>query len=381
MSGEIQRYKASPAGHHYFDLVEKGDGDKIVGVLSAVIWKGEFLRLRAALARAGAKLADGQRVRCRVSVDFYPPGGRLQVQVREIDPNFTLGDLARRRAETLAALAAAGLLERNKGLAFPELPLVVGLVTSEGSAAYHDFLATLRESGFGFRVVFVHSAVQGPEAEASLPGALALAAAAGCGAVVLIRGGGAKSDLAVFDSRAVAEAVANLSLPVLTGLGHEIDESVADLAAFRSFKTPTKVAEFLVAALADAEAGVERAADRLLREARRALAEAAARVGRAESRAVAARRRLERAGSALATLAEALRRAADYRLKSAGLKLDGWARLLAGLQPTRVLARGYSLTRDETGQLLRDAGAVARGSRITTQLALGRLTSRVEEAE
>ena len=359
--------------------MEKGDGDKIVGVLSAVVWKGEYLRLRAALERAGAKLADGQRVRCRVSVDFYPPGGRLQVQVREIDPNFTLGDLARRRAETLAALAAAGLLERNKGLAFPDLPLCIGLVTSEGSAAYHDFLATLRESGFGFRVFFVHSAVQGPEAEASLPGALAFAASAGCEAIVLIRGGGSKSDLAVFDSRAVAEAVANAALPVLTGLGHEIDESVADLAAFRSFKTPTKVAEFLVAALADAEATIERARDGLVREARRAVAEATARVGRAESRAVAARRRLERAGRALATLAEALRRAADYRLKSVALRLDGWARLVEGLKPAKTLARGFSVTRDAAGAVVRDAAAVAIGAALRTELARGSLSSQVTE--
>lgn len=380
MAGEIQRYKASPAGHHYFDLVEKGEGDKIVGVLSAVVWKGEYLRLRAALDRAGAKLADGQKVRCRVSVDFYPPGGRLQVQVREIDPNFTLGELARRREETIAALAAAGLFERNKELALPALPLSLGLVTSQGSAAYHDFLATLRESGYGFRVLFVHSAVQGPEAEASIPSALALAASAGCEALVLIRGGGSKSDLAAFDSRAVAEAVATAPLPVLTGLGHEIDESVSDLAAFRSFKTPTKVAEFLVAVMTGAEQAAERVGDRIAREARRTLAEATGRLARAERRAAAGRQRLQRAGARLGALAEALKRAADYRLKSATLKLDGWARLASGWSPARVLARGYSLTRDASGRVVRDAGTVAAGSRITTELSIGRLASRVEES-
>ncbi|MEZ5314145.1 MAG: exodeoxyribonuclease VII large subunit [Thermoanaerobaculia bacterium] len=353
VAGEIQRYKASASGHHYFDLVEKGDGDRIVGVLSAVVWKGEFLRLRAALDRAGAKLADGQKVRCRVAVDFYPPGGRLQVQVREVDPNFTLGELARRREETIRALAEGGLLERNKELPFPEIPLRIGLVTSQGSAAYHDFLATLAESGYGFRVLFVHAAVQGAEAERNVPSAIELAAAAGAEALVLIRGGGSKGDLAAFDSRAVAEAVGRAPLPVLTGLGHEIDESVADLAAHQSFKTPTKVAEFLVATVTAAEESTARLSDRLLREARRNLAEAANRLGRAERRASTARQRLQRAGARLATLAEALKRAADYRLKSAALKLDGWARLLTGFQPARVLARGYSLTRDASGAVLR----------------------------
>lgn len=379
VAGEVQRYKPSASGHHYFDLVEKGEGDKIVGALSAVVWKGEYLRLRAALDRAGARLADGQRVRCRVAVDFYPPGGRLQVQVKEIDPNFTLGDLARRREETIRALAAAGLLERNKRLAFPAIPLSLGLVTSQGSAAYHDFLATLRESGYGFRVLFVHSAVQGPEAEVGVPSAIAFAAASGCEIVVLIRGGGSKSDLAAFDSRAVAEAVATASLPVLTGLGHEIDESVADLAAQRSFKTPTKVAEFLVATVAAAEQSAEQLADRIGRESRRLLAEAAGRLARAERRATAGRQRLQRAGARLGALAEGLKRATDYRLKSATLKLDGWARLLSGFRPARVLARGYSLTRDASGKVIRDAAQVAAGNRITTELAIGRIASRVEE--
>jgi exodeoxyribonuclease VII large subunit/exodeoxyribonuclease VII small subunit len=262
-------------------------------------------------------IADGLRIRCRVSVDFYPPGGRLQVQIREIDPTFTLGDLARRRAETLAALAEAGLMERNKALELPPLPFSIALVTSVGSAAYHDFLATLAESGYGFRVLAVHSAVQGAEAERSLPGALALAAASACDCVVLIRGGGAKSDLAVFDSQAVAEAVARATKPVLTGLGHEIDEAVADLVAWRSFKTPTKVAEELVARIANAETAVVRLRDQLARQARLTVAEAEGRLARAERRAVAARTRLTQVGLRLATLAEGLRRVARHRLRVA----------------------------------------------------------------
>ncbi|MEO7795391.1 MAG: exodeoxyribonuclease VII large subunit [Thermoanaerobaculia bacterium] len=379
VAGEIQRYKASPAGHHYFDLVEKGEGDKIVGVLSAVVWKGEYLRLRAALDRAGARLVDGQRVRCRVSVDFYPPGGRLQVQVREIDPNFTLGDLARRREETIAALAESGLLELNKALPLPPIVLDIGLVTSGGSAAYHDFLATLAESGYGFRILFVHSAVQGPEAEVSLPSALRFAAAAGCDLVALIRGGGSKSDLAVFDSRAVAEAVARSPLPVWTGLGHEIDESVADLAAHRSFKTPTKVAEELVARIANADLAIARLREQMTRQARLSVAEAGGRLARAERRAVAARTRLAQVGLRLATLAEGLRRVARHRLRAAEQQIAGWSRLVAELAPSRTLRRGFSITRDAAGTVLRDPAAVAAGTTIESELAGGRLTSRVEE--
>ncbi len=382
MVGEVQRLRPSAAGHQYFDLVEKGEGaarDQIVGVVSAVIWKGEYLRLRPVLERAGERLADGLRIRCRVSVDFYPPGGRLQVQIREIDPTFTLGDLAQRRLETLAALAEAGLMERNKALELPPLPLAIALVTSAGSAAYHDFLATLRESGYAFRVLTVHSAVQGAEAERSLPGALALAAASVCDCVVLIRGGGAKSDLAVFDSQAVAEAVARAAKPVLTGLGHEIDEAVADLVAWRSFKTPTKVAEELVSRIANAEIAMARLREQLARQAKLTLAEADGRLARAERRAVAARARLAQAGLRLAALAEGLRRVARHRLRSAEQEVGAWTRLVAELSPARTLRRGFSITRDAAGAVLRDPAAVAAGSAIETELAGGLLHSRVEE--
>lgn len=422
--GEIQRFKAHPSGHQYFELVEKGDRDAIVGKLDAVIWRGDYARLRAALERAGERLADGLKIRCLAAVDFYPPHGKLQLHVKEIDPAFTLGDLARRRQETIAALAAAGLLERNKSLELPPLPLAIALISSQGSAAYHDFLATLRESGYGFRVLFIHSPVQGAEAEPALVSALALAGASDCDLIALVRGGGAKSDLAVFDSRAVAEAVARAAKPVLTGLGHEIDESVADLVAHRAFKTPTKVAEHLVAMLAGAELAGDRARERLIRQARLVLAEATTRLARAERRAGAARARLDRLATRLAGLAVALGRAVAGRLRRAESerrrlggqlarqaprtlargrrrpgelaerlvggargrlaaidgRLAGWRRLVDGLLPERTLARGYSVTRTTDGRVLRDPATVASGERIESELALGKLVSRVEEA-
>jgi exodeoxyribonuclease VII large subunit len=271
------------------------------------------------------------------------------------------------------------LMEKNRGLELPPLPFAIALVTSVGSAAYHDFLATLRESGYAFRVLAVHSAVQGADAERTLPGALALAAASACDCVVLIRGGGAKSDLAVFDSQAVAEAVAGASKPVLTGLGHEIDEAVADLVAWRSFKTPTKVAEELVARIATAELAVARLRDQMARRARLAVAEADGRLARAERRTVALRSRLTLANLRLATLAEGLRRVARHRLRAADAQLQSWTRLVAELAPARTLRRGFSLTRDAAGKVLRDPAAVAPGAPIETELAGGFLYSRIEE--
>jgi len=421
--GELQRLAARPNGHRYFELVEKGDGDAVVGKLDAVIWKGDFQRIAVALTRHGQALREGVAIRCRVAIDFYPPHGRLQLHVKEIDPVFTLGELARRRQETLDELTRRGLLDANRALPLATLPLNVALITSQGSAAYHDFLATLRESGFGFRVTLLHTAVQGIEAERAVASALAAAASLPVDCAVLVRGGGSKSDLAAFDSRSIALALASSTVPVLTGLGHEIDLSVADRVAHQSFKTPTKVAEFLVARLEGAGLAVERLADRLLRSARLPLSEARRRLVDSERRLVGARGRLAEAAVRLDELSRALLRSARRAVRAAGKKrgelgrrlsraaprlldrgrrelsvtawrvvgasrgqldrerarLEGRERLIAGLAPQRTLARGFSVTRLEGGAIVRDPADVPPGSRLETTLSRGTIHSRVED--
>ncbi|MDX2000265.1 MAG: exodeoxyribonuclease VII large subunit [Thermoanaerobaculia bacterium] len=423
LTGEVQRLKASPRGHVYFELVEKGHGDEVVAKLDAVVWKTDAERIRRALVAAGQNFADGHQIRCRASVDFYGPSGRLQIVVRDIDTHFGLGELARRREETLAALAGAGLLDRNRGLEFPDVPTRIALVTSADSAAYHDFLATLRESGFRFEVLFLHAAVQGRGAEEELASALAGLGGLGLDCAVVIRGGGARTDLAVFDSRRVAEAVARAPLPVLAGLGHEIDLSIVDRVAHTSVKTPTKAAEFLVAKLeaadlasralagALARAAVDRLLDaqtriesatrgvalgreRIRRAADRidGLSAALARTGRlrlAASRAtladrarrllIAPMRRLDRLRGQPEQRLERITAAARARLRQAETGLLGFERLIAGLSPARTLERGFSITRGPSGRALRHPGEAAPGEAITTQLAGGTLVSRVEE--
>jgi len=420
--GEAQRLRPSRNGHLYFELVEKGAGDQIVGKLEAVIWRTDLQRLRREMAKTGQELGEGMTVRCLAAVDFFPPGGRLQITVREIDPLFTLGLLARRRQETLDGLAAAGLLERNRALPLPQVPLRVGLVTSRDSAAFHDFLTCLRDSGYQFEVLLVHASVQGAAAEREVASALAAAAALGVDCVVLVRGGGAKSDLAAFDSRKIAEAIARLRVPVLTGLGHEIDRSVADLVAHAAFKTPTMVAEFLVRRVEETDrrlgdVGRRLAASALARlvadrEAvgafRERLLDAADRVAEERGRLVEAARliavlgghglargrdRLRRiaAGVSVASprcvrrrakervaLGERMVRAARAELRRVEERRAGLARVAEGLAPERVLARGFSVTRAMGGELLRHPGQVAPGARIVTRLAGGTLASRVE---
>lgn len=423
VAGEVQRFRASPRGHLYFELVEKGLRDEIVGKLEGVIWKTDWQRVQRLLAASGQKLADGVTLRCRGGLDFYAPGGRLQLVVREIDPVFTLGLLEQRRQETLQALAAAGLVERNKSLELPDVPLRIALITSHESAAYHDFLSCLRESGYGFRVVFFHASVQGKEAEREVVSALRALAGLPVDCAVLIRGGGSRTDLAAFDSRAIAEAVALAPLPVLTGLGHETDQSIADLVAHTSLKTPTKVAEQLIETVRRREREVADLRRAILREAVEPLHRGQAELGRAAQRVErvlvrltslghrldemsrtfgrlgrstlrraeekgtvaqirigeAAGRRLERADRDRRHLGERIAGTARGRCREALARLDGTARLAAQLGPEKTLARGFSITRDGAGRVVRHPDQVRPGDRLRTRIAGGELVSRVEE--
>lgn len=422
VAGELQRLRPSAAGHVYFELVEKGEGDRIVGRLDAVIWRSDYRRISRALGDCDQVLAEGQEIRCRGNLDFYPAGGRLQVVVREVDPVFTLGLLARRRQVVVAELRRSGLFDRNKSLALAEIPLRIGLVTSAESAAYHDFLSSLRDSGYGFQVSVASASVQGPRAAVEVSRALrSLWRRGSLDCLALVRGGGSRSDLAAFDSEEVAEAVCTSALPVLTGLGHEIDQAVADLVAHRAFKTPTSTAEFLVLRVAEAEqrlktarsalsrsagkpiergwrsltdaqrglrgagVGVARLSDRLDSFRRRAIA--AGRVGVAD-----ARRRLLRAGSRLAPIGplriERARYAASLvsrrlvdlsmsRNRETRARIAALDRLLRELSPQRTLQRGFTITRDAGGRAIRSAAEVEVNQAVTTQLAEGTLTSRI----
>lgn len=430
VAGEVGRVSEHrQSGHVYFELVEKGESDQIVGKLEAVIWRSDYLKVKRLLAASDQRLVEGVQIRCRASLDLYAPTGRLKVCVREVDPNFSLGLLERRRRETLAALGAAGLLERNRALAFPELPLSIALITSHGSAAYHDFLSGLAESGYGFRVLFVHAAVQGREAEREVVSAIAAlatpATAARIDCVVLIRGGGSRSDLAVFDSRAIAEAIARAPFPVVTGLGHEIDRSIADLVAHTALKTPSKVAEFLVERVARLDFAVMEVEKALRREALAPLRRGREALGRAERGVSLARHRLTAAGSRIdeharalarlgrSVLRQALRRREEVRgglsaaaprrlargerarvalgdrlagtarahLRTTRAMISGVERLAAQLDPQRTLERGFSITRDPAGRLLREPRQVGAGDLIKTRLAGGNLGSRVEIIE
>ena len=377
--GEIQRFTRSRAGHCYLELVERDPHRREPrAVAAAILWSSRRAQVEQALGRVGVELADDLSVRVKVRVTFYESSGKVQLEVLDVDPAFTAGDMALAREQVRRALRAAGLFDANRRLAFPLVPLRVALVTSAGSAAYHDFTQELRASGFAFVVELFDTRVSGPGAADRLA-ATVRGAGAGGDVMVIVRGGGARSELTVFDSEVVAFAVASAPVPVWVGVGHEIDRSICDEVAQRCFKTPTATAQGLVECVRDYVGSLDLLQHRLGTGIRNRLAGMEVNLDRQLARlrggamALAGRRSADVDRSALAVAAAPRR-----RLAMAEAKLEGVAAQVRALDPARVLARGFSITRDAGGAVVRDGAALVRGDRLTTELAAGRVASVVE---
>jgi exodeoxyribonuclease VII large subunit len=274
--GEISGFNKNAQKQNiiFFQLVERTTSGTTPPSVSAVLYPEDRRLLELRLRQQGNpfQIEDEISVRVLVQVDLYVQGGRYQVVVKDVDPLYTLGEVARRREEIVRKLTAEGIVERNRSLPFPNLPLRVGVVTSLGSDASFDVLHTFRESGFSFQVVVHGARVQGPSTEPSVLNALDwFRDRAGEFDVVLIcRGGGSRTDLAWFDSEALGRAVAIFPLPVVVGIGHEEDRCVLDEVGWRQ-KTPTAAAQTVVER-------VRQALDRVADTAKRLLGEAGVRV-------------------------------------------------------------------------------------------------------
>ncbi len=396
--GEIDGLQMRGA-HTYFALVEDGENGK--AVLNVSLFAPMRRNLTPLLKRSRLELANGMKVRIFGQLDFYAPTGRLGLKMAGIDPRFTLGELSQARDQVVRRLVAAGLFDANRARPLSPIPLRVGVVASVGSAAWHDFRDELDRSGYGFHLAVCDTRVQGEWAEPMVAAAIRTLTRRGdLDCVVVIRGGGARNELATFDAESIALVIATSPIPVLTGLGHEIDRSVADEVAHTALKTPTACAGALIDAVHEYAAAAERAwgsiaalarqdldrvagtlSDRAHRIARRTHAA----VERADERLstridrvrVAPVRRLAAADSALVTATERLRRRAPHVLATEQRHLDAIAARLALLDPANLLQRGWSITRTASGEIVRSAGQLAAGDTIVTRLAEGEVTSTV----
>ena len=355
---EIAEFNAHRTGHAYLTLVEKGPGGELLAKMRATIWAARY-RILAPLFReaTGQALAAGQRVLLAVAVEFHPQYG-LSLDVHAVDASFTLGELAKQRQDALQRLLAEGLLELNKRHALPPVLNRLAVISAATAAGYQDFVQQLRDAApLQFRLTLFAATMQGDRAAASVQQALKAIQKRKTefDAVILIRGGGGRTDLLAFDDYELAAALARLALPVLTGIGHERDESLADLVAHTRLKTPTAVAAFLIDRAWQYEALLD---------------ELARRVGQAARAAVnRARLALEAPMARLPLLVRAALAARTNRLEL----LEVRAR---AADPVRLLARGFSLTTRPDGTAIKSIADIKPGEDLITHLADGTIRSK-----
>lgn len=386
VAGEISNFRPAASGHWYFTL--KDDAAQV----DCVMFRG-----RATLLDWEPR--DGTRVDVRALVTLYEPRGRFQLNV-ETMRRAGLGPLFERFARLKDKLEREGLFDPAAKRAIPAHPHAIGVITSLAAAALRDVLTTLARRNPSIPVLVYPAPVQGEGAAARLAEMIAVAnARAECDVLLLVRGGGSIEDLWPFNEEPLARAIRASRIPVVVGVGHETDFTIADFAADRRAPTPTAAAEMASPPRAELLARVAELAGRASRETRRRLEYATQAVDALARRLVHPAERLRASHRLLAQLAARLASASAHRLEAARLRLEAIrprlriaharrvegsaARLerlrasLASLDPNAVLARGYSLTRDERGELLRDAAQAAEGERITTTLARGWLESEV----
>lgn len=248
---EIGELKVNYSGHCYIDLIEKDpNSDEIIARSKATIWSWQFRFIKPYFeTTTGQALSAGIKVLLSASVEFHEVYG-FSLNIKDIDPSYTLGDMARKRKEIIARLNDEGVMEMNKELELPEIPSRIAIISSGTAAGYEDFMNQLHHNdrGYVFYTKLFQAVMQGNEAQRSIIAALdqIYEHEDQFDLVVIIRGGGAQMDLSCFDSYDIAYYITQFPLPILTGIGHDKDESVADMVAHTKLKTPTAVANFLI---------------------------------------------------------------------------------------------------------------------------------------
>ena len=423
---EISEGRQNANGHFYCRFIEKNAAGTDIASAAGIIWAGTYVTLRARFEReTGQRFGAGIKVLVRVRINFHERYG-LSLLVEDIDPSYTLGDMVRRRKEIIDKLTAEGVVNLNKQLVLPRLLLRIAVITSETAAGFGDFCNHLAHGGhmFNIKIKLFPAIMQGDKVEPSVIKALnaVLAESKDWDAVVIIRGGGAVSDLNSFDTYLLAANVAQFPLPVITGIGHDRDETVLDLVANVRCKTPTAVADFLIERLSkelellencaatlkvcaqnklnaqlqrmDSFVALiplvfsrvidkEKARYRILSE---RLPNAIQNVCRGErSRCERLVMRMEmntksmiaNMQNRLLHVSERLQFVVPAVLSRQKQRLESCERGIRLAQPERVLKLGFSLTLKD-GKAVTDASQLSSGDRIVTRLSNGEVTSRVE---
>jgi len=406
--GEIQGFDRNKHKNHiFFDLCEKDPQSKeIVARIGLVIFAGRKAYLEGILKSAenAFTLKDDIEVKFLCRVDFYPPHGAVRLVVENIDPIYTLGKIAQERQKLIALLKKEGILDKNKLIPLPLVPLRVGLISAYDSAAYNDFLSELKHSGFGFRIFFIPSLMQGKGAEEGVCQALTRFNQLAMDVVVITRGGGSIAELSCFDSRAIVEKIASSRYPVLSGIGHEINITITDLAAHTYAKTPTAIAQFLVEQVTQFMNNLDEKLDQLLTlstnkigEEKRQLRFWAMGLHKQTTTffkihdQILVRFRTHMQDLPLQLMNAKRREIVHQRQKFLrGLKvmvtkvyvtIKHYSKLVELVSPQNTMRRGFSITRTEKGELIRSLTQAHPKKAIRTEVVDGIIQSRVFSRE
>lgn len=360
---EVSAMKARSGGHCYMEL-SQSDDKGLVAKAGAVIWAGKYRFIAPYFESvAGTPLREGITVLVEVQVSYSQLYG-FSLIINDIDPEYSLGAKALERQRTIERLSREGLLEMQKGLTLPLLPYRFAVISAEDAAGYRDFMRHLHENPYGFDVSteLFPALMQGAECPSSVISALdsVLGSAEEFDAVLILRGGGSRLDLACFDDYELASVIAQYPLPVLTAIGHDQDFHVCDMVACEYVKTPTALADFILSIYEDEDARLSSFQTRMK------LAFAA----RLSSMEFVLERLLTRikggfsmkvaAGESRVSLLEARINAAD---------------------PRRIMERGYALALDSDGVVMHGAAGRSRGDKVSLMFSDGRLYCTVDEVK
>lgn len=368
---EISEMRLNQKGHCYMEVVEK-EGNFVTAKIRANIWAYTYRNLSGWFeAITHSPLQPGIKILFNASINFHEVYG-MSLTIKDIDANFTLGERARKRKEVIDQLVKEGVYDMNHGLPLPQVPQRIAIISSQTAAGYGDFLDQLKSNsrGFAFQTELFQALMQGDQASQSMIDALLSIheSIEDFDLVVIIRGGGAQVDLDCFDQYNLAAHIAQFPIPVLTGIGHERDETIADLVAHTKMKTPTAVAEFLISGLERVDDQLNESIYRIERSALSLLQLESFRLQAVSNKLqLSSRGRFNLAKEKISQLKLSIRFSCAERLKMDDLKLDklkaplqrvakhrlsnmrghleSLEKELALVNPESVLKRGYSITR------------------------------------
>ena len=381
---EVSELKVNYSGHCYLELVEKSEptrgGTPIPRAqVRAVIWRSQYAMLSSYFeAQTGSRLAVGMKILAKVVVSYHELYG-LSLQITDLDASYTLGEVERQRQMTIAQLQRDGVWDMNRSLPLPRPLQRIAVVSSAAAAGYRDFCNELRDGGYAFSLTLFDVVVQGTAAEQSICTALEEVALRQeqFDAVVLIRGGGSASDLSCFNSYRLCSYVAQFPLPVITGIGHDKDTSVADMVAHTPLKTPTAVAAWLTEQMACEMAWLDDAARTLsdmavvaVQRERMRLERMMADVERDTVRA------LDREQTFLKMTREQLSFAVERGMERQKAFLDMASAAVDARAPEKILKLGFAVVRCN-GHAVTSAEGLS-GKEVDIQLATGNITATVK---